>query len=531
MRFWKLKKKLYPDEKDSPTAKLDEQGNLITTTESLKNLYLKTYKSRLKKEIRHPQHQELFHMKEELWNLRYEKLKTVKTKDLDAKEIKRAIDSLKNNKTRDPNGMINETLKDCDEESDLVKSITILMNKIKDNKSLLLLMTLENITSVFKSKGSRLNLENDRGIFILTVFKKVLDKVLYHDLYNEVEKNMSDSNIGARKNQNVRNHLFIIYGIINAVNKEKKESIHIEIYDLVKAFDSLSWEESANDLYETIDEDKRDEKLAVLYRSNETNLVSIKTPVGLTKREDFPRIVQQGGTWGPISCSNTIDTIGKQAKKERNKGYMYKNQVKVIPLSMVDDIMSIAKCGLDSLTLNSYINTKIELKNLKFHTKDKNGKSKCHWIHVGKKNIDCRCPEVHGTKMDEVDEDVYLGDIISKTGRNKSNIENRVSKGIGAAAKIFNIIELVSFGNHSIEVGIMLCESVLISSMIYSGEVWYNLTKSDIAELENVDRMFLNKLMGIPRSTPKEAVYLELSIQRIEIILMKRRLMYLKYLL
>ena len=111
--------------------------------------------------------------------------------------------------------------------------------------------------------------------------------------------------------------------------------------------------------------------------------------------------------------------------------------------------------------------------------------------------------------MDKVDEDVYLGDIISKTGRNKSNIENRVSKGIGAAAKIFNIIELVSFGNHSIEVGIMLRESVLISSMIYSGEVWYNLTKSDIAELENVDRMFLNKLMGIPRSTLKEAVYLE----------------------
>ena len=59
----------------------------------------------------------------------------------------------------------------------------------------------------------------------------------------------------------------------------------------------------------------------------------------------------------------------------------------------------------------------------------------------------------------------------------------------------------------------------------------YGTTKSDIAELENVDRMFLNKLMGIPRSTPKEAVYLELSIQRIEIILMKRRLMYLKYLL
>ena len=50
---------------------------------------------------------------------------------------------------------------------------------------------------------------------------------------------MTDSNIGARKKRNIKNHLFIVYGIINSVLKGESESVDIQIYDLVKAFDVL----------------------------------------------------------------------------------------------------------------------------------------------------------------------------------------------------------------------------------------------------------------------------------------------------
>ena len=228
--------------------------------------------------------------------------------------------------------------------------------------------------------------------------------------------------------------------------------MHLDIYDLVTAFDSLSLEETENDLYDSLEDDK----LALLYSSNIRNLVSVKTPVGITKRIDIPRIVQQGGSWGPISCSNTIDTIGKECKRDKNKCYFYRQKVKILPLGMVDDIMGISKCGIDSTILNSYINTRIEVKNLCFHTKDEKGESKCHWMHVGKENKDCPCPKVHGTEMQKVEEDLYLGDIVSSGGKNKKNIENRVSKGIGAISKIFNLMDLVAFGNHKIEIGLML---------------------------------------------------------------------------
>ena len=58
---------------------------------------------------------------------------------------------------------------------------------------------------------------------------------------------MSDSNIGARKMKNIRNHLFIIYGVINSVLKGESECIDIQIYDLVKAFDVLWLADTMND--------------------------------------------------------------------------------------------------------------------------------------------------------------------------------------------------------------------------------------------------------------------------------------------
>ena len=102
--------------------------------------------------------------------------------------------------------------------------------------------------------------------------------------------------------------------------------------------------------------------------------------------------------------------------------YLYKQMVNILPLSMVDGILAKAKCGQDSLSFNTYINTHIELKKLQFHTPDRDGKPKCHKIHVGIGNKLCPELQVHGTKMVEVSEDKYLGDIISSDGRNTKTI-------------------------------------------------------------------------------------------------------------
>ena len=50
-----------------------------------------------------------------------------------------------------------------------------------------------------------------------------------------------------------------------------------------------------NDLYDAIGDDEANDKVALLFKANETNLVSVKTPVGQTERINIKRIIQQGG--------------------------------------------------------------------------------------------------------------------------------------------------------------------------------------------------------------------------------------------
>ena len=98
---------------------------------------------------------------------------------------------------------------------------------------------LANITTIHKKKGSKNILENDRGIFTLSVYRKIVNRLVYQEKYPLVDERMSDSDIGARKNKNIKNHLFIVYAVINDVIKNKIHCIDLQIYDLVKAFDVL----------------------------------------------------------------------------------------------------------------------------------------------------------------------------------------------------------------------------------------------------------------------------------------------------
>ena len=392
-------------------------------------------------------------------------------------------------------------------------------------------MVRENISTIYKNKGSRLDLDNDRGIFILTALKKILDKLIFFDKFDDIDDHMSDSNIGARKGRNVKNHLFIIYGIINSVIKGKEPCIDVQIYDLEKAFDALWLEDCMLDAYDSLSKENRDEKLALLYESNKENLVAVNTAVGLTDRINIPKIVQQGGTWGPCLCSNSVDTIGKKIRDRGETTYLYKNMVRVLPLAMVDDINAISKCGIESLALNTYINTQIELKKLRFHVPDKNGKSKCHKIHIGEHSTMCPVLKVHGTVMETVTEDLYLGDVISGDGKNKKNIEKRISKGLGIISQIMNLLEVISFGHYYIEIALLLRESMFINGILNNSEAWYGLTKSDISEFEDLDRLLLRRILKAPISTPQEALYLELGLIPIGILIQAKRIKFLHYLL
>ena len=528
--FWKIKQRFVPGSVDPPMAKHDKHGNIVTAPSALKNLYIETYKERLKQREMKLDLLDVYCLKTELWMSRLEKMKKIRSSPWNQDNLDHVLKSLKNNKTRDPNGMIHEIFKAGCIGSDLKEALLNLFNGVKANQFQPMFMTLCNITTIFK-KGSRFDLNNDRGIFILTVFQKILDKLLYYDNYEDLNDNMSDSNIGARRKRNIKDHLLIVHGIINSVVHGGEDCIDIQIYDLEKAFDALWLEECLNDIVDTLPEHKMNDKISLIYESNKDNLVAVKTALGLTERVNIPNIVQQGGTWGSMLCSNTVDTIGKKCRDRGEHCYYYKKTARILPLGFVDDINGIAKCGMDSIALNTFITTQIELKRLKFHVPDKQGKTKCHKLHIGKNHNMCPTLKVHGTVMPEVMEDTYLGDILSNDGRNTKNIKNRISKGVGCVNQIFNILENIVFGPHYFEIAVLLRASLLINGIMTNAEIWYNVSKSEIEDFEALDRLFFRRLFEVPSSTPKEAYYLELGVLPINILLKARRINYLYSLL
>ena len=104
----------------------------------------------------------------------------------------------------------------------------------------------------------------------------------------------------------------MLYGIINSVLKEENYCVDIQIYDLVQCFDGLWLDDVMNDMYDSLPSEQHDDKLGLIYESNVNNLVAVNTPVGQTNRVNIRKIVTQGGTFGPIECSNSIDSIGKE---------------------------------------------------------------------------------------------------------------------------------------------------------------------------------------------------------------------------
>ena len=73
----------------------------------------------------------------------------------------------------------------------------------------------------------------------------------------------------------------------------------------------------------------RDDKLALIYKTNEFNNIAVKTIHGISERKTVKNITCQGEPWGPIDCSLHVDGIGKESLDSSLEPYKYKEEVEI----------------------------------------------------------------------------------------------------------------------------------------------------------------------------------------------------------
>ena len=331
---------------------------------------------------------------------------------------------------------------------------------------------------------------------------------------------MSNSNIGGRKNRNIRDHLFVVNAILHEV-KKTKENIDIEIFDVKKCFDKMWSSETANDFYEA---GVKDDTFVLISNSNQSCQIAVKTPWGsLTPRTELRNIEMQGGVLTPLKCSVQMDTLGAECLNSLEYSrilYKYKGFLNIPPLEFVDDVLTITKCNTNSIKMNALVQSKVECKKLELSD------TKCFKMHVGKNTACCPNLQVNGKEMQSTASEKYLGDVISASCKIDENIQMRHDKGMGIVNSIISILKEISFGRYHFQIGMMLRTSMLVNGMLFSTEALSNLSTSQTNLLEDCDKKFMRQLFDAEQGTPIEAFYIETSAWPFRHIILGRRLMY-----
>ena len=231
-QMWKRMKKLWPKEGSTvPTAKRNHKGKVVTGPRDIKNVLAKEYKDRLRSRPIRPDLKNMNERKNKIFEMKLKIASENASKDWSIGDLEKALANLKNNKSRDFEGLINEMFKENVIGTNLKYSLLKMFNLIKQNKLIPSFMNYANITTVPK-KGSRIEPKNERGIFRVSVLRSILMRLIYNSKYPTIDQNISDCQMGGRKNKSCKNNIFIVNGLIHEILKRKSlKPICLQIYD------------------------------------------------------------------------------------------------------------------------------------------------------------------------------------------------------------------------------------------------------------------------------------------------------------
>ena len=155
-----------------------------------------------------------------------------------------------------------------------------------------------------------------------------MDKLIYNDEYKKLDRNLTDSNVGARKLRNIRDNIFVLNAILNSIKKETENAIDCQVYE--KCFDSLWLHEVINSLFEA---GLQNDKLPLLFMENSNVQVAVKNNERISRRINIQNIIMQGSIWGGLCCVVMMDKLGKLIYNEKPEVlFYYKGIVGTSPL-------------------------------------------------------------------------------------------------------------------------------------------------------------------------------------------------------
>ena len=80
------------------------------------------------------------------------------------------------------------------------------------------------IKSIYKGKGNKKEMNNQRGIFIINILSKLLERIMYTRNKENLRKGISEHQNGSMDKRNIYDNLFTLLAIIDDNKNHKKDA-------------------------------------------------------------------------------------------------------------------------------------------------------------------------------------------------------------------------------------------------------------------------------------------------------------------
>lgn len=490
-QFWKERKLMKKDETSSWLITKDDQGQRIYDPELNKENIANYYEQLFSKIPRdhHPYHDEV--------KAALEHLKTNRNDDggeLDEvptlSEVKAAILNKKNGKST--TDWKNEIIKLGGEE--MARFVYPVICAFWQEESPPQQWNLGLMTNVWKGKGDREVMENQRGITVSSAIGTIAEEIVFNRVSKVIQ--FTQAQAGGRKGGSTADHVFVLKNTM-ALAKKQRRNLIITFYDVAKAYDKADMD---NMLF-CINQAGVKGKLWRLVKSlNEGLSAQIKTKAGLTRKIQRDTGGKQGGKLIVPLFAKTMDTLPEEMIKQEELGAQFGDS-KIPCLVYMDDAISFAE---------EYTQQELTLRHVnEFALKHKLdwGQKKCQTMEVGTHRERKASWKLGDLTIGKCDSYRYLGEQIMRNGRNDANLQERCEKMKTSTRAIITCCRSEVMKRIGMKVILQLHESETIPAFLYNAETW-TLSKTEKKMLDMAETQAWKRMIGLPQTTPTAGIIL-----------------------
>ena len=425
------------------------------------------------------------------------------------KELDKAIKTLRRGKCPGPDNIPNEAF--IKASANTRKVYLKMFNHILEKGNIPEQWLNGNITRLYKGKGTKGKCSSERGITLASNVGKLFERMVNNRATTKAQ--MTDAQAGGKKGRATVDHLLAFKEAVNAARSQKLP-VYATFLDVTKAYDK-AWIDAI--LYVMYKRGVNSKLWQIIKKLNENLTANIHTKYGPTRKITIKDSIRQGGVLSVLQYALLMDEINKEIQEIDLGIEIPYTPTKMACLLWMDDVLLLETKPKEKQKLLDITEKVAEKYHIKF------GKEKSQSLTIGKTSEQPRLT-LGQMQVEPTEKYKYLGEMVNE----KLNLKDQLKQIEGKVEAAYQAMLVIAgdchFKNIHMETFWKLVSACIIPIITYAGET-RKPNKEENKKLNQLLDRIIRRILMVPESTPREALYIESGLLDIETITDKNRIM------